>query len=254
VSGRKPYAGHFGLNPDYVFNHLRALYQENPPNHPNHCLFRNIDAMMYPQRRSINDTQRPKTPLPLFNMWHETSFMESQWHVLQGIIIRYYERGTHNERDAKIFGKDNSQGFFVKYLRSGENVSDLNWRWDEISYKKLVPVRASYQNWDFLWIILDREYASRYCKAIYAPLEPKPGEALAFFTVAFTHVKTRESGQRVTTINTPREEKVICEDLIGVAWQTKAQWREEPNIYLGAIGMQKREKEKRGTKRKRVGG
>jgi hypothetical protein len=260
ASGQKPHAGHFGLNPDYVINHPRGMYRENPPDHPNRRLFANTDSIMYPQRRQFDDTgtvivpQRPKTPPPTFNIWHETSFMESHWRILAGIVIRYYERGSRNERHAKVVVKANGLGFFLRYLRSGEDTPERNWRWSEICYKTLTPVRASYRNRDFLWIVLDGEYSGRYCKAVYAPLEPKPGESLAYFTVAFAQVKTTETGERVTAINMPREEKEIREDLIGVVWQTKAQRRAEPNVYLGAIGMHKREKEKRGTKRKRAEG
>jgi hypothetical protein len=260
ASGRKPHASDFGLNPDYVLNHLRALYQENPPNHPNRCLFKNTDTMIYPQRRRFDDsgavcnTPRPRTPPPTFNIWHETSFLESHWRVLEGIIIRYYERGSHNKRQAKVFAKANGLGFFMKHLRSGEKTAQVNWKWDTISYMNLTPIRASYRNRDFLWIILDGEYAGRYCKAVYAPLEPKPGESTTFFTIAFAHVLTGEGGERVTVVNTPHEEREIREDLIGVVWQTRSQRLAEPKVYIGASGMQKRGKEKRGTKRKRPEG
>jgi hypothetical protein len=216
--------------------------------------------MIYPQRRRFDDsgtvsnTQRARTPPPTFIIWHDTSFMESHWRALEGITIRYYERGSHNERDAKIFAKDNGLSFFVKHLRSGEKTAEVNWKWDEISYMSLTPIRASYRNREFLWIILDGEYAGRYCKAVYAPLEPKPGESATFFTIAFARVVTGEGGECVTVVNTPQEEREVRDDLIGVVWQTKAQRLTEPNVYIGAIGMQKREKEKRGKKRKRAEG
>jgi hypothetical protein len=66
--------------------------------------------------------------------------MESHWRALEGIMIRYYKRGLHNERDAKIFAKDNGLGFFVKHLRSGEKMAEVNWKWDEISYMSLTPI------------------------------------------------------------------------------------------------------------------
>jgi hypothetical protein len=180
--------------------------------------------------------------------------MESHWRALEGITIRYYERGSHNERHAKIFAKANGLGFFVKHLRSGEKTVEANWKWEEISYMNLTPIRASYRNRDFLWVILDGEHAGRYCKAVYAPLEPKPSESATFFTVAFARVETGEGGERVTVVNTPQEEREVRDDLIGVVWQTRAQRLKEPNVYVGAIGMQKREKEKRGRKRKRPEG
>jgi hypothetical protein len=85
-------------------------------------------------------------------------------------------------------------------------------------------------------------------------LEPKAGESSVFFVVAFAHIVTGERGERVTVVNTPREEQTIREDLIGVIFQTKAERRAELDIYLGAIGMQKRDKERRGMKRKRTEG
>jgi hypothetical protein len=240
----KPSVQDFGLNPDYVLNHPKDIYQENAPNHPNRRLFDNTDAVIYPQRS--------RTPPPLHNIWHETSFIESHWQVLLGIIIRYYERGTLNERNSKLYAKDNNSGFFMKHLRSGEKTLETRWKWAEISYMKLTPVRASYRNRDYLWIIIDGEHVGRYCKAVYAPLEPKDGESLALFTVAFAHVVSDEQGNKITIVDTPQEEREIREDLVGVVYLTKKQRESEPNVYLGASGIRKREKErkeaaKRGT-------
>jgi hypothetical protein len=107
-----------------------------------------------------------------------------------------------------------------------------------------MPVRASYMNREFLWIVLDGEYVGRHCKAVYALLEPKAGKSSVLFVVAFAHIVTGERGKRVTVVNTPREEQTMREDLIGVIFQTKAQRRAELDIYLGVIGMQKTDKER----------
>jgi hypothetical protein len=66
--------------------------------------------------------------------------MESHWRALEGIIIRYNEQGSVNERRAKIIAKDNGLGFFVKHLRSGEKTAEVDWKWDEIPYMKLTPI------------------------------------------------------------------------------------------------------------------
>jgi hypothetical protein len=203
--------------------------------------------MIYPQRRRVD---RAKTPPPMVNIWHETSFMESHWRALEGIIIRYYERGTRNERHAKIVAKDNGLGFFVKHLRSSEHMSNQNWRWNKVSYKKLAPVRASYRNREFLWIVLDGEYAGRYCKAVYAPLEPKPGESSAFFIIVFAHIVMEERGEWVTVIDTPREEQAICEDMIGVIWQTKAQRQAELAFILERSGCRRGRRRSEGRREK----
>jgi hypothetical protein len=106
----------------------------------------------------------------------------------------------------RFFAKANGLGFFVKYLHSGEKTAEANWKWEEILYMSLTPIRASYRNRDFLWIILNGEYTGCYCKAVYKPLEPKPGESATFFTIALAWVVTEEGGERVTVVNTPQEE------------------------------------------------
>jgi hypothetical protein len=96
----------FGLNPDYVLNHPKALYAGNPPDHPNRLLFKNKDAVIYPQRRH--------TPPPPHLTWHETSFIEENWSALAEVIIRYYKRNTDLVRVTRIWIKNNGEGFWMQ--------------------------------------------------------------------------------------------------------------------------------------------
>jgi hypothetical protein len=107
---------HFGLNPDYLLNHPKALYPGNPPDHPNRLLFSNKDSVIYPQRRP--------TPPPPHLIWHETSFIEANWSVFANVLIRYYKRNTDLVRVARIRTKDNGEGFWMQVRACQRNMPE----------------------------------------------------------------------------------------------------------------------------------
>jgi hypothetical protein len=96
----------FGLNPDYLINHPKALYPVNPPNHPNRLLLANKDATIYPQQKH--------TPPPAHLIWHETSIIEENWAALANVVIRYHLRGTDHIRDARVHIRENREGFWMQ--------------------------------------------------------------------------------------------------------------------------------------------
>jgi hypothetical protein len=220
----------FGLNPDYILNHPKALYRENPPNHPNRLLLANTEAVIYPQRRH--------TPPPPFLIWHKTSFIEENWSLLANVIIRYNIRGTDHGRDARIRTKGNGKGFWMEFKSARHGAPESKWKWKEIKHTELTPLTACHGNKDYPWIIVSgKQDVGRYCKAISCPMLPEDAETSdVWFTVALAQVEMR-SAKPVTVLDLPREERQIRQGDLAVVFRTQDERKEELFVYEGVRAM-----------------
>jgi hypothetical protein len=224
----------FGLNPDYVVNHPKALFQELPLGHTNRLLTANTDGLIYPQQRHTH------TPPPSGPMWHETSFIEEHWCHLADVVIRYQTRDTKQVRDARIRIKDNGEGFWMQVRACRKTASESEWTWKAIEHTELTPVIACQQNKDYPWIIIGGKHdVGRYCKALSCPKLAEDAETTdMWFTVALAQIET-QGGQRTTVIDDPMEVRRIRQGDLGVVFCTFQERKKEPAVYEGVRATRK---------------
>jgi hypothetical protein len=215
----------FGLNPDYVINHPKAMYPGLPLWHTNRLFSANTDALIYPQRRH--------TPPPSL-MWHETSFIEEHWSVLADVVIRYRLKSTDHVRDARIRIKDNGEGFWMQVRGCRKTTSESNWKWKEIKHTELTPLTPCQQNKDYPWIIINgKQDVGRYCKALSCPKLADDAETTdVWFMVALARVEVRD-GVRVTVVDEPMQERRVRQGDLGVVFRTFEERKKEPAVYEG---------------------
>jgi hypothetical protein len=226
----------FGLNPDYVVNHPKGLFQELPLWHMNRLLTANTDALIYPQQR---DTHTP--PPPSGPMWHETTFIEENWRHLADVVIRYQTRDTKQVRDARIRIKDNGEGFWMQVRACRKTASESEWTWKAIEHTELTPVTACQQNKDYPWMIIGgKQDVGRYCKALSCPKLAEDAETTdVWFTVALARIEM-QGGQRTTVIDDPMLVRRIRQGDLGVVFRTLQERKKEPTVYEGVRATRKR--------------
>jgi hypothetical protein len=201
----------FGLNPDYVINHPKVMFQELPWWHTNQLLTANMDTVIYPQRRH--------TPPPFSPIWHPTSFIEEHWFRLADIVIRYHTRDTDKIWDAQICIKDNGEGFWMQVRACRKTALESNWSWKEIIHTELTPLTACQQNKDYLWIIIrGKQDVGRYCKALSClKLAADAKTTDVWLTVALAWIEMQDE-QRVTIVDVPMQEQHIRQGDLAVVF------------------------------------
>jgi hypothetical protein len=225
----------FGLNPDYVVNHPKALFQELPLWHTNRLLTANTDSLIYPQQRDAH------TPPPSGPMWHKTSFIEEHWRLLTDVVIRYQTRDTKQVRDARIRIKDNGDGFWMQVRACRKTASESEWTWKAIEHTELTPVTACQQNKDYPWIIIGGKHdVGRYCKALSCPKLAEDAETTdVWFSVALARIEMQGS-QRTTVMDDPMLVRRIRQGDLGVVFRTFQERKKEPTVYEGVRATRKR--------------
>jgi hypothetical protein len=159
-------------------------------------------------------------------------FIEANWSVLANVLIRYYKRNTDLVRVARIWIKDNGEGFWMQVRACRRNTSEALWKWEEVKHTDLTPLTACHQNKDYPWIIISGgKGVGRYCKAVNCPSLAEDAETTdLWFTVALARIEMRD-GERVTIVDEPRQELRIRQGDLGVVFRTLQERKKEPNVY-----------------------
>jgi hypothetical protein len=168
-------------------------------------------------------------PHPVSGRSYDASFLQKNWQLLDGIIIRYHHKSDGGNkakkvRNARVRVLANNAGFDVVCLTSLEK--SKKWKWRPVDdIKNLVPVIAGYNNHQDLWVIVDGPDAGRYCKALSAPRLEN------WYRVRLAHLEDQE-GITVTVIDDPPLDRQVRPWNVMVVWQKKESREREPDIYI----------------------
>jgi hypothetical protein len=112
------------------------------------------------------------------------------------------------------------------------NTPEALWKWEEVKHTDLTPLTACHQNKDYPWIIISGgKDVGRYCKAVNCPTLAEDAETTdLWFTVALARIEMQD-GERVTSVEEPRQERRIRQGDLGVVFRTLQERKKEPNVY-----------------------
>ena len=136
------------------------------------------------------------------------AFLRRNFRLLANMLIKYKKISDgRGDMVARVRLTNSGTSFVFEKRKGTDKTLDAQRKWEIIhQYDEYFPSPVSDRLYKYRWIVVDGEYAGRFCKGLFSPKASEDTlDPMIWDKVALAHLENRD-GFEVTVIDAPRKE------------------------------------------------